>query len=106
MTLLLRLSPKCVVMRSIDPEAARGQGEPSGVVHRDNKLDWNTPRMLSPAWDKITAADLSRLELPAHVRCVFQKRERSELGTGIHSYIMGDESQAIGSTPGRLGGLG
>ena len=92
-------------MRSIDPQAARWQGEPSGVVNTDSKLDWNTPRMLSPTWDKITAADLSRLELPAHVSGVFQKRERSKLGTGIHSYDMGDESQAIGSTPGRLWGL-
>ena len=108
MTLLLRLSPKCVLMRSIDPEAARGQCEPSGVVHIDSKLDWNTPRMLSPTWDKITAADLSRLEveLPAHVRCVFQKRERSELGTAIHSVVVGDDAPAIGSTPGRPGGLG
>ena len=76
------------------------------MVNMDSKLDWNTLCMRSPTWDKITAADLSRLELPAHVRCVLQKRERSELGTGIYSYIMGDESQAIGFTPGRLGGLG
>ena len=106
MTLLLRLSPKCVVMRSIDPQAARWQGEPSGVVHTDSKLDWNTPRMRSTTWDKITAADLSRLELPAHVRYVFQKRPHSKLGAGIHSYVMGDDAPAIGSTPGRLGGLG
>ena len=105
MTLLLRLSPKCVVMRSIDPQAARWQGEPSGVVHTDSKLDSHTPSMRSTTWDKITAADLSRLELPAHVRSVFQKRERSELGTGINSYIMVDDAPAIGSTPDRLGGL-
>ena len=105
MTLLLRLSPKCVVMRSIDPEAARGQCEPSGVVHIDSKLDWNTPRMLSPTWDNFYSIDLSRLELAAHVRCVFQKRERSELGTGILSYIMVDDAPAIGSTPDRPGGL-
>ena len=45
MTLLLRLSPKCVVMRSIDPEAARGQGERSGVVNTHIKHDSNTPSM-------------------------------------------------------------
>ena len=105
MTLLLRLSPKCVLMRSIDPEAARGQCEPSGVVHIDSKLDWNTPRMLSPPWDNFYSMRLSRLELAAHVRCVFQKRERSELGTGILSYIMVDDAPAIGSTPDRPGGL-
>jgi hypothetical protein len=71
-------------MRSIDPQAAQWQGEPSGVVHTDSKLDWNTPIMRSTTWDKITAADLSRLELSAHVSGVLQKHERSELGTGIH----------------------
>ena len=105
LTLLLRLLPKCVVMRSIDPEGAQGQSDPSGAVYRDHKLDSHTPRMRSSTWDKITAADLSRLELPAHVRCVFQKRERSELGTAIHSVVVGDDAPAIGSTPGRPGGL-
>ena len=75
------------------------------MVYTGSKLDSHTPRMRSPTWDKITAADLGRLELPAHVRCVFQKRERSELGTGIHSYVMGDDAPAIGTTPGRPGGL-
>ena len=105
MTLLLRLSPKCVVMRSIDPEGTRRQGEPSGVVYTDSKLDSHTPRMRSPPWDNFYSMRLSRLELPAHVRCVFQKRERSELGTGIHSVVMGDDAPAIGTTPGRPGGL-
>ena len=45
MTLLLRLSPKCVLMRSIDPEAARGQSERSGVVSIHNKHDADTPFM-------------------------------------------------------------
>ena len=93
-------------MRSIDPQAARWQGEPSGVVHTVSKLDWNTPIMRSTTWDKITAADLSRLELSAHVRYVLQKRARGELGTGIHSYIIGADAQAIGTTPGRPVGLG
>ena len=53
------------------------------------KLYSHTPRMRSSTWDKITAADLSRRlrELGScHQVCVFQKRERSELGTAIHSY--------------------
>ena len=29
-------------------------------------------------------------------------RRYSELGTGIHSYVIGDDAQAIGTTPGRL----
>ena len=29
-----------------------------------------------------------------------------ELGTGIHSYVIGDDAQAIGTTPGRPVGLG
>ena len=53
------------VEQPIHSWATHRQGEPSGMVHRDNKLDSHTPRMRPTLWDERITADLSRLALAA-----------------------------------------